>query len=76
VERQEFCTYKFTGQAGGFGFVNIQAQSEVQAAISGINTKELIGRVFKVNDARLCRDEPRGETCPEEGDSAKEDATD
>jgi RNA recognition motif-containing protein len=57
---KEFCTYKFTGQRGGFGFVDMPAQTEAQAAISGLNTKELIGRALNVNDVRLRRDDYQG----------------
>ena len=41
-----------TGRARGFGFVEMGSASEAQAAIAGLNGKELRGRVLTVNEAR------------------------
>ena len=49
----------FTGQSRGFGFVEMPALSEAQAAISGLNDKDLKGRRLKVNEARPRRDDRR-----------------
>jgi len=46
----------FTGDSRGFGFVEMANDSEAQAAISGLNGKEMNGRELNVNQAR-----PRGE---------------
>ncbi len=43
---------KFSGEPRGFGFVEIQAKAEAQAAIEGMNGKELKGRTLNVNEAR------------------------
>lgn len=43
---------KFSGESRGFGFVEMSNGSEAQAAISGMNDKELKGRAVKVNEAR------------------------
>jgi len=43
---------KFSGQPRGFGFVEMPSRVEAQAAITGLNRKELKGRVLDVNEAR------------------------
>jgi RNA recognition motif-containing protein len=43
---------KFSGQSKGFGFVEMPGKDEAQAAISGLNGKELKGRTLNVNEAR------------------------
>jgi RNA recognition motif-containing protein len=43
---------KFSGEPRGFGFVEMQAKAEAQAAIEGMNGKELNGRTLNVNEAR------------------------
>jgi RNA recognition motif-containing protein len=43
---------KFSGQPRGFGFVEMPSRTEAQAAIIGLNRKELKGRVLDVNEAR------------------------
>jgi RNA recognition motif-containing protein len=43
---------KFTGQARGFGFVEMPDKAEAEAAISGLDGKELKGRTLRVNEAR------------------------
>jgi RNA recognition motif-containing protein len=43
---------KFTGEARGFGFVEMPTQAEAQAAIAGLNGKPLKGRPLTVNEAR------------------------
>lgn len=50
----------FTGQSRGFGFVEMPTLSEAQAAISGLNEKDLKGRAIKVNEARPRRDDRHG----------------
>lgn len=51
---------KFSNQSKGFGFVEMPTQEEAQAAISGMNGKELKGRAMNVNEARPCTDDRRG----------------
>jgi len=43
---------KFTRDSRGFGFVEMPSQEEAQAAISGLNGKELKGRAINVSEAR------------------------
>ena len=43
---------KFTGKSRGFGFVEMPNKEEADAAISGMNEKELSGRKIKVNEAK------------------------
>ncbi len=43
---------KFSGQTKGFAFVEMSSKAEGQAAIDGLNGKELKGRELNVNEAR------------------------
>jgi RNA recognition motif-containing protein len=43
---------QYSGQSKGFGFVEMPSTSEAQAAITGLNGKELMGRTLNVNEAR------------------------
>ena len=43
---------QYTGQLRGFGFVDMPSASEAQAAIAGLNGKDLLGRALTVNEAR------------------------
>jgi len=43
---------KFSGEPRGFGFVEMEAKAEAQAAISGLNGTDLKGRRLNVNEAR------------------------
>jgi RNA recognition motif-containing protein len=43
---------KYTGDSKGFGFVEMPAKNEAEAAIEGLNNKELKGRTITVNEAR------------------------
>ncbi|HBD09945.1 MAG TPA: RNA-binding protein, partial [Syntrophobacteraceae bacterium] len=43
---------KFSRESKGFGFVEMPSSQEAQAAISGLNGKELKGRTLNVNEAR------------------------
>jgi RNA recognition motif-containing protein len=43
---------KYTGQSRGFGFVEMLEQAQAQAAIKGLNGKELLGKQMSVNEAR------------------------
>ncbi len=43
---------RFTGQARGFGFVEINDDGAAQHAVDGCHGKELMGRVLVVNEAR------------------------
>ena len=51
---------KFSGQAKGFAFVEMSSVTEGQAAIEGMNGKELKGRELNVNEARPRTESFRG----------------
>ena len=51
---------KFSGQSKGFGFVEMSSKAEGQAAIDGLNGKEINGRALKVNEARPPSDKRGG----------------
>ncbi len=48
-----------TNRSKGFGFVEMEDDSEAQAAIAGLNEKELEGRTIVVNVARPREDRPQ-----------------
>jgi len=43
---------KYTGDPRGFGFVEMSDKTEAEAAIAGLNGKELKGKNLTVNEAR------------------------
>lgn len=43
---------KFTGESRGFAFIEMPGRAEAQAAINGLNGKDLRGRALTVNEAR------------------------
>ena len=51
---------KYSGDSKGFGFVEMSDGTEAQAAIKGLNEKELKGRGIKVNEARPPKDRNTG----------------
>ncbi len=50
---------QYSKQSKGFGFVEMPESSEAQAAISGLNGKELGGRAINVNEAKPRTDRNR-----------------
>jgi cold-inducible RNA-binding protein len=52
VESATIITDKFSGESRGFGFVEMPAKAEADAAIAGLNEKDLKGRTIAVNEAR------------------------
>ena len=48
-----------TGRSKGFGFVEMPDNSQAEAAINGLNEKELSGRPIRVNEAKPREDRPR-----------------
>jgi RNA recognition motif-containing protein len=52
VERVSIVTDRDTGQARGFGFVEMSANADADRAIAELNGKELDGRTLNVNEAR------------------------
>lgn len=51
---------KFSGQSKGFGFVEMENDDEADAAINGLNGKDVGGRTLKVNEARPMAPRPGG----------------
>jgi RNA recognition motif-containing protein len=43
---------KYSGQSRGFGFVEMETQSQAQEAIKSLNGKELLGKEMSVSEAR------------------------
>ena len=56
VGKVSIITDKFSGQSKGFGFVEMNDNSEADKAIKALNGSALKGRNIKVNQAK-----PRGE---------------
>ncbi|MDH3327682.1 MAG: RNA-binding protein [Desulfobulbaceae bacterium] len=52
VESATIIKDRFSGKSKGFGFVEMASKAEGQAAIEGLNGKELKGRAVNVNEAR------------------------
>jgi RNA recognition motif-containing protein len=52
VDRVNIITDRDTGQARGFGFVEMSANAEADRAIAELNGRELDGRALNVNEAR------------------------
>ncbi|MFT3785093.1 MAG: RNA-binding protein [Tepidisphaeraceae bacterium] len=52
VKSAEIISDRDTGRSKGFGFVQMGSDSEAQAAIAGMNGKELGGRALTVNEAK------------------------
>jgi RNA recognition motif-containing protein len=49
-----------TGRSKGFGFVEMKTDQEAQAAMTGLNGKEVEGRALTVNEARPRNEGGRG----------------
>ena len=60
VESVALIKDRSTGQSKGFGFVEMPSKDEGQAAITGMNGKELKGRTLNVNEALPRTDKPSG----------------
>lgn len=61
VDKVNIIMDKFSGRSKGFGFVEMASKDEAEAAMSGLNNKELDGRTLNVNEARPRTDRgPRG----------------
>ena len=52
VERDSIVTHRDTGQAKGFGFVEMTNDAEAERAIEALSGTELNGRALTVNEAR------------------------
>ncbi|MBN1974619.1 MAG: hypothetical protein JW787_13345 [Sedimentisphaerales bacterium] len=51
---------RFSGESRGFGFVEMPAKAEAEAAIEGMNGQDLKGNTVSVNEAKPREDKPRG----------------
>ncbi len=60
VSSAKIITDKFTGDSRGFGFVEMSNSTEAQAALTGLDGKDLKGRTLKVNEARPRTEGGRG----------------
>ncbi len=58
VERASIVTDRETGQARGFGFVEMANDAEAERAIAALNGAELKGRAITVNVARPRAERP------------------
>lgn len=52
IETVSIVKDKFSGRSRGFGFVEMTLTNEAQAAISGLNRKDVNGQTLTVNEAR------------------------
>jgi RNA recognition motif-containing protein len=52
VQSAQIIMDRDTGRSKGFGFVEMGSDQEAQAAITGLNGKEVGGRALTVNEAR------------------------
>lgn len=50
---------KMTGRSKGFGFVEMPAQAEAEAAIQALDGQDFNGRNLKVNEAKPREERPR-----------------
>ena len=60
VDSVKLITDRDTGRPRGFGFVEMNEDSEARAAIEALHEQEVQGRNLVVNEARPCEDRPRG----------------
>jgi RNA recognition motif-containing protein len=59
VERASVIMDRDTGRSKGFGFVEMPDNAQAEAAINGMNEKDLSGRAIRVNEAKPREDRPR-----------------
>ncbi len=52
VESAEVINDRMTGRSKGFGFVQMQSDSEAEAAITALNGQDFGGRTLTVNEAK------------------------
>jgi RNA recognition motif-containing protein len=52
VTSAQVVTDRYTGQARGFGFVEMSTEDEARAAISALNGRQHGGRALTVNEAK------------------------
>jgi len=59
VSRASVIMDRETGRSKGFGFVEMPDDAQAEAAINGLNEKDLAGRPIRVNEAKPREDRPR-----------------
>jgi RNA recognition motif-containing protein len=59
VNNVTIITDRYTGQAKGFGFVEMDDDAEAEKAISALNGTQMGGRTLTVNEAKPREDRPR-----------------
>jgi len=59
VSRANVIMDRDTGRSKGFGFVEMPDNAQAEAAINGLNEKDLGGRAIRVNEAKPREDRPR-----------------
>lgn len=52
VDKASVVRDKYSGDSRGFGFVEMPAKAEAEAAISGLDGRDLDGRTIRVNEAK------------------------
>jgi RNA recognition motif-containing protein len=60
VDSAEIIKDKFSGESKGFAFVEMPSKSEADAAMSGLNGREVDGKSLTVNEARPRSNDRRG----------------
>ncbi len=60
IDSAEVVMDRYSGTSRGFGFVVMPSNDEAQAAIDGLNGKELQGKAIIVNEARPPAQRTRG----------------
>jgi len=60
VESAQVVIDRETGRSKGFAFVEMATDDEAQAAIKGLDGKDMSGRPLTVNEARPREDRPGG----------------
>ena len=58
VDKVSIIMDRMTGRSKGFGFVEMQEDSEAEAAIRGLNEQPINGRAVRVNEARPREERP------------------
>src|SRR5579859_5710288 len=59
VKEVTIITDRYTGQAKGFGFVEMDSDADADAAIASLNGTQMGGRTLTVNEAKPREDRPR-----------------
>ena len=59
VKDATIITDRYTGQAKGFGFIEMDNDAEAEAAINALNGTQMGGRTLTVNEAKPREDRPR-----------------